>query len=68
MFRTLRNHDGTPLVALDRDELQMDGVLDGQGAVPDDQPMHIQRVGKACYLVRAVNEDGLPDLDEVFRL
>lgn len=27
MIRTLREHDGTPLVALDRDKLQTDGIL-----------------------------------------
>ncbi len=65
MFRTLRNYDGTPLVALDKDELQLDGILDENGEVDDDQPMHIQRVGEGAYLVRAVTDNSLPELSEI---
>lgn len=35
MFRTLRDHDGTPLVALDPDELADDGVISENGGIPD---------------------------------
>jgi len=66
MFRKLRNHDGTPIVALDKDELQMDGVLGMDGEIPDEQSMHIQRVGKRAWVIRAVNDDGIPELGEVF--
>jgi len=66
MFRKLRNHDGTPIVALDKDELQMDGVLGMDGEIPDGQSMHIQRVGKRAWVIRAVNDDGIPELGEVF--
>ncbi|GGC52334.1 MULTISPECIES: hypothetical protein [Haloferax] len=67
MFRKLCDREGTPTVSLDKDELRMDGVLDEDGVVPDDQEMHIQRVGKRSYLVRAVDSDGIPELDEVFQ-
>jgi hypothetical protein len=67
MLRTLRDHEGTPLVALDRNELAMDDVVDEDG-VPDQQKMHIQRVGEGAYLVRAVDpEDGIPDVTELFQ-
>jgi len=67
MFRTLRDHDGTPLVALDKDELEMDGFVDSEGEIPDDQPMHIQRLSDGAWLVRGVTEDGIPELPEMFR-
>ena len=66
MFRKLRNHDGTPLVALDKDELQMDGILDENGEADDEQPMHIQRVDEGVYLVRAVTDNSLPEISEIF--
>jgi hypothetical protein len=67
MFRTLRDHEGTPLVALDKDELAMDDVVTDDG-IPDEQKMHIQRVGEGAYLVRAVDpESGLPDVTELFQ-
>jgi len=53
------------LVALDKDELQLDGILDENGEVDDDQPMHIQRVGEGAYLVRAVTDNSLPELSEL---
>lgn len=67
MFRKLRNHEGTPLVSLDKDELRIDGVVDENGDIPDSQEMHVQRVGKGAYLVRAVNDHGIPELGEVFQ-
>ena len=65
MFRKLRDHDGTPLVALDKDELQMDSVLSEDGEIPDEQQMHVQRLGEGAYLVRSVTEDQMRPLSEV---
>ncbi|WP_210424943.1 hypothetical protein [Halorussus halobius] len=67
MFRKLRDHDGTPVVALDKDELDMDGVLTEDGEVPDGKQVHLSRVGEGSYLVREVTDDGLADLSEVFQ-
>jgi len=47
MFRKLQNHDGTPLIALDKGELEMDGVLE-DGLAPDGKQMHVQRLGEGC--------------------
>ncbi|WP_138006544.1 hypothetical protein [Halalkalirubrum salinum] len=66
MFRRLINNSGTPTVSLDKDELQMDGILDKDGEIPREQEMHVQRLGPRAYLVRAVDETGIPELDEVF--
>lgn len=68
MFRKLRDHDGTPLVALDKDELRMDNVLADDGDVPDDQQMHVQRLGEGAYLVRSVTEDQMRPLSEVMEI
>ncbi|WP_049969071.1 hypothetical protein [Haloferax prahovense] len=65
VFRKLRNHDGTPLVALDPDELAIDGILDENKEVPENQQMYVQRMGKGVYIVREVpNEGTLPPLTE----
>ncbi|SEK90767.1 hypothetical protein [Haloferax larsenii] len=67
MFRKLCDREGTPTVSLDKDELRMDGIIDESGEIPDSQEMHVQRVGKGAYLVRAVSANGIPELDRVFQ-
>jgi len=62
MIRTLREHDGTPLVALDRDELQMDGILPEDEDESVDQLMHIKRMSEGAWLIRPVVDGGPPDL------
>lgn len=65
MFRTLRDHDGTPTIALDADELAADGVIFGDKEIPPDKRMHIRRVDEGVYLVRDVDEvEGIRDLPE----
>jgi len=64
VFRTLRDRNGTPVVALDRDELEADGVLTEDGEVPDGQQVHIQRLTEGAFIVQ-VPTDGLRDLDEL---
>ncbi|QIB78816.1 hypothetical protein G3A49_11975 [Haloferax volcanii] len=58
VFRKLRNHDGTPLVALDRDDLVLDGVIAADEDDREEKTMHVQRLGKEVYVVRPVPEDG----------
>ena len=64
MFRTLRDYDGTPVVALDKDELEIDDVLDENGEVPDGKQVHVQRRGEGVYVVRDVTEDGIAPMPE----
>ena len=66
-FRKLRDHEGTPLVALETEALEIDGVIDSDGGIPDDQRMSIERVGEGAYLVRAVRDGEVAALSEVFR-
>ncbi|AFK21246.1 hypothetical protein E6P09_17235 (plasmid) [Haloferax mediterranei ATCC 33500] len=54
VFRKLRSHDGTPLVALDRDDLVLDGVISADEDDHEEQNMHVQRLGKGVYVVRPV--------------
>ena len=60
MIRTLRDHNGTPLVALDKDELQLDGILPEDEST--DQQVYVQRVGEGAWLVRPLVDGELPDL------
>jgi hypothetical protein len=64
VFRTIRDRNGTPVVALDRDELAADGVLTDEGEIPDGQEAHIQRLTDGAYIVQ-IPGDGLRDLDEL---
>lgn len=59
VFRKLRNHDGTPLVALDRDDIVLYGVISADEDDREEKTMHVQRLGKEVYVVRPVPEDGL---------
>lgn len=58
VFRKLRNHDGTPLVALDRDDLVLNGVIAADEEDREEQTMDLQRLGKEVYVVRPVSGDG----------
>ncbi|MCO8267204.1 hypothetical protein NKF06_11545 [Haloferax sp. AB510] len=58
VFRKLRNHDGTPLVALDRDDLVLDGVIAADEDDREEKTMHVQRLGEEVYVVRPVPEEG----------
>lgn len=62
MFRKLRDHNGTPLVALDKDELRMDGVIDEDGGIPAEKQIHVQRLAEGAYIVRDVTDEGLAEL------
>ena len=66
MFRKLRDHDGTPLVALDKDELEMDGVIGEDGEIPANKQIHVQRLDEGTYIVRDVTDEGISELNEVF--
>ncbi len=66
-LRSLADRDGTATVSLDKGELELDGLLTDEGKIPAEQKMHLQRVGEGAYLVRAVTDDGLAELDDVFQ-
>lgn len=63
MFRKLINNSGTAMVSLDKRVLQIDGVLDENNEIPEDQQMLIERVTEGAYLVRAVFDDGPAEVD-----
>ena len=65
-LRKLVDCDGTPRVTLDKGELGMDGVL-VDGEIPNDQRMHVQRLDRGVYVVRAVTDGGIPELPEGIR-
>ena len=63
MFRKLGNHSGTPTVSLSKDELQLDGIVTDDGEIPDDQEMYVNRIGEGAYLVRAVEDGDVPEVE-----
>ncbi len=64
MFRKLCDRDGTPVVSLDKDELRLDGIVGADGEISDEQEMYINRIGEGAYLVRAVDGDDVPEVDD----
>lgn len=66
MLRKLIDRDGTPTVSLDKDVLELDGIMEG-GEVPEGQRVHVQRRGKGVYVIRAVDENGIPELPEALQ-
>jgi hypothetical protein len=63
-FTTLIDHDGTPRVTLPRGELELDGVLDDDGSIPENQQMHVQRLTRGAWIVQTPT-DGIRDLDDL---
>ncbi|SNZ06474.1 hypothetical protein SAMN06269185_1183 [Natronoarchaeum philippinense] len=64
MFRKLCDRDGTPMVSLDKGELRLDGIVDADGEIPEDQKMYVNRVAEGAYLVRAVDGDDIPEVGD----
>ncbi len=52
-FNKLQERGGSGTVTLDKGDLRLDGFVDEDGNILE-QEMHVQRVGKGAYLVRAV--------------
>ncbi len=52
-FNKLQERGGSGTVTLDKGDLRLDGFVDEDGNILE-QEMHVQRVGEGAYLVRAV--------------
>ena len=63
-FRRLVDRDGSGTVTLDKGDLALDGFVDENGEI-DETEMHIQRLGRGAYLVRAVEDGNVPELGEL---
>ncbi|WP_248515956.1 hypothetical protein [Salinarchaeum laminariae] len=66
-LRKLSGRKGTPSVSLDKGDLELDGLVTSDGEIPDGQRMHVQRLGRRVYLVRAVEDGSVPDVDNLLR-
>lgn len=64
-IRTLGDHDGTAKVSLDKTDLQLDGIIDEDGTIPEGQRVHYQRVAPGAYLIRAVRDGEVAELHDV---
>ena len=63
-FRKLVERDGSGTVTLDKGDLQLDGMVDDDGSIVE-QELHVQRLGEGAYLVRAVDDGTVPNLKEI---
>ena len=64
-FRKLVERDGSGTVTLDKGDLKLDGYVTEDGRI-DETEMHVQRLGRGAYLVRAVDDGEVPEIDELF--
>lgn len=67
-FRKLVERDGSGTVTLDKDDLRLDGLVDPEGQVRVGQEMHVQRIGRGAYLVRAVEDGTVPEVNGILRV
>ncbi len=65
-FRKLVERDGSGTVTLDKADLKLDGMVDDDGNVRE-QELHVQRLAPGAYLVRAVDDGSVPELEEIVR-
>jgi len=63
-MQTLRTDGSSGLVTIPRLYLDKDGVLTGDGDVPNEQHVDVERLGERCYLVRVADAGTLPDVQE----
>jgi hypothetical protein len=63
-FRKLVERDGSGTVTLDKDDLRVDGLVTDDGAI-EEQDVHVQRLGRGAYLVRAVRDGSVPPVAEL---
>ncbi|WP_312907066.1 hypothetical protein [Natronosalvus caseinilyticus] len=63
-FRKLVERDGSGTVTLDKADLTLDGYVSEDGSI-DETEMHVQRLGRGAYLVRAVDDGDVPELKEL---
>lgn len=64
-FRKLVERDGSGTVTLNKDDLRLDGMVDEEGNICE-QEMHVQRLSRGAYLVRAVENGTVPEVQKVF--
>lgn len=63
-FTKLCVRSGSGYVSLPKDDLRMDGLLDEDGDVVEGREMHVQRAGDGTFIVRVVEDGGVPELEE----
>lgn len=63
-FKSLVDRDGSGTVTIDKQHLQLDGLVDEDGSIKE-ADAHTQRVGERAYLVRFPEDGEVPSLIEL---
>ena len=63
-FRKIVERDGSGTVTLDKQDLRLDGVIDEEGNFTEKE-VHVQRLARGAYIVRAVENGQVPALEEL---
>ena len=63
-FKKLVDRDGSGTVTIDKQHLQLDGLVDEDGSICE-ADAHTQRVGERAYLVRFPVDGEVPSLSEL---
>ncbi len=64
--RKLVERDGIGTVTLDKGDLALDGYVDENGTIEETE-VHVQRLDQGTYLVRAVDDGEVAELDKLIR-
>ena len=63
-FKKLVNRDGSGTVTIDKQHLQLDGLVAEDGSICE-ADAHTQRVGERAYLVRFPENGEVPSLEKL---
>ncbi|RAW46898.1 hypothetical protein DQW50_00450 [Halorubrum sp. 48-1-W] len=63
-FKSLVDRDGSGTVTIDKQHLQLDGLVAEDGSIKE-ADAHTQRVGRRAYLVRFPEDGEVPSLIEL---
>ena len=63
-FKKLVNRDGSGTVTIDKQHLQLDGLVAEDGSICE-ADAHTQRIGERAYLVRFPEDGEVPSLLEL---
>lgn len=64
-FKSLVDRDGSGTVTIDKQHLELDGLVDDDDGSIKEADAHTQRVGERAYLVRFPEDGEVPSLLEL---
>jgi len=63
-MQTLQRKSGSGVVTIRKEWLELDGLLEDDGGIPEQQCVDVERLGRRTYVVRFPEGGELPELAE----